>query len=101
MGRRGELEQTPLSFASLVLVAYIRLPETRSNGVVSMHECYTYFLSMFRKDSKCFFACSINDIQKSALGRGGGREWAAREQIKPCSSVAEFFKFFGRDVHLA
>ena len=55
---------------------------------------------MFRKDSKCFFACSINDIQKSALGRGGGREWAAREQIKPCSSVAEFFKFFGRDVHL-
>ena len=68
-GGRGMLEQSPRSFTSQVLVAYITLPETRPNDVVSMHECYTHFLLMFIKDGKGSFICSINDIKK---GRGGG-----------------------------
>ena len=62
-GGGWRLEQTPLSFASLILVAHIRLPETRSNGVVSMHECYTYFLSMFGR--------KVNVSLLAPGGRGG------------------------------
>ena len=41
-----QFEQTPLWSASLVSVPYIILPKTRPKDVVSIHECYTYFLLM-------------------------------------------------------
>ena len=67
----GLLEQTPLSFASLLLVAYIKMPEIHTNDVVSVPESNTNFLLMFIADGKCFFLCSINDIK----WRGGGEGW--------------------------
>ena len=71
------LEQALRSYTSLLMVAYITLPETRPDDVVSMHECYTYFLLMFRKDGKCFFACFMhNDIKsgKRVVGERGRDE---------------------------
>ena len=53
-----------VSSASLVSVPYIRLPKTRPKDVVSMHECYTYFLLMLSMACKCFFVFSINDIKR-------------------------------------
>ena len=74
----GLLEQALRSYISLLMVAYITLPETRpDDDVVSMHECYTYFLLMFRKDGKCFFACFMhNDIKsgKRVVGERGRDE---------------------------
>ena len=92
----GTFEQLQHSFssASLVLVTYIRLPETRSKDIVSMHECYTeYLLFMFS------MVCKLSLFAPLMTSKGVGESrLAVREHRKPCSSVAEFFKFFGKDM---
>ena len=88
--------KTPaLGSVSLVLVAYIRLLETHPNDVVSMHECYTYFLLMFRR------RVDVSLFAPQMASKGGGRglvRAGSERHTKPCSSVAEVFKFFGRDL---
>ena len=71
-GKLSSLSKHPLSSASLVSVPYIRLPKTRTKDVVSMHECYTYFLLMLSMACKCFFGFSINDIKRGGVRAGDG-----------------------------
>ena len=68
----GSSSKHPLSSASLVLVAFIGLPETHPSDLVSVHECYTYFLFMFKKKGKCTFVCFINGIKRVGEGVGVG-----------------------------
>ena len=42
---------------------------------VSMYECYTIFLLMFRKEGKCIWFWSINDIKRVGVGWGWGLGW--------------------------
>ena len=68
----NSLSKHPFASASLVSVPYIRLPKTRPKDVVSMHECYTYFLLMLSMACKCFFGFSINDIKRGGVRAGDG-----------------------------
>ena len=82
-GGGGSSSKHPLSSASLVLVAFIGLPETHHTDLVSVHEFYTYFLFMFRKNGKCTFVCFINGIKRvgEGVGVGGSGRWRAHKAV--------------------
>ena len=76
-GLGGSLSKHPLSSASLLLLPCFILPETRTDNVASMHECYLFLLVMFSMANKCFFVHSVNEapIERGKLRAGpcGGR----------------------------
>ena len=69
----------PFSSASLVLVSYYLLPETRQHDVVSMHECCTFFLFMLSMSCKCSLFALLMTSKEGQVGGGeGGRTGSRR-----------------------
>ena len=65
------------SSASLVLVSYYLLPETRPHDVVSMHECCTFFLFMLSMSCKCSLFALLMTSKEGQVGGGEGGEQEA------------------------